>query len=221
MPAWLDHLVVQASHLPEDVMESLWARGMSSEQASEFRVGYLPTLPEGEYPEEFLAWFHDREDVLLFPLTTLVGSIGGVQVRYRDREKKGYSDFFVTKTEPCLFGLREAAPHIFDRREVILVEGCFDFFPVQRIWQHTIATLTATADNLLLRSLSRVVDKVGCFYDRDKGGERGYRGLREALPHLEVYRVEYPLSFQRKDPGELWEMYGEEWFTNYLKGKEI
>lgn len=219
MPAWLDKLIeVASSSLPEDVLEELWARGMSTEQAETFRVGYLPTLPAGDYPEEFVSWYHDREDALLFPLTTFAGQVRGLQVRYRDRAKKGYSDYFDTKSEPCLFGLREAASHIFAGREVVLVEGCFDFFPVQRVWPHTIATLTASADHLLLRSLSRVVDRVGCFYDRDKGGERGFRNLRESLP-LEVYRVEYPVGFSHKDPGELWETYGEDWFSNYLKGK--
>ena len=71
MPVWLDTLIkVASSSLPEDVLEELWARGMSTEQAETFRVGYLPTRPAGDYPEEFVSWYHDREDALLFPLTT-------------------------------------------------------------------------------------------------------------------------------------------------------
>lgn len=218
MPAWLDSLVVEAAaSMPEEVLEELWARGMSSEQADQFQVGYLHSLPDGDYPQEFIDWYHDRDDALLFPLTTFQGTIGGVQARYRDRARKGYSDYLFSKGEPCLFGLREAAPHVFKSRSAVVVEGCFDFFPTQRTIPYTIATLTAKVDSGLLRTLSRVVDRIGCFYDQDKGGKRGFWGLKtDAPPSVEVYRMEYPIEFPHKDPGELWEMYGEDWFARYL-----
>lgn len=216
---WLNELVATAAaNLPE-VEEDLWARGMSPDQGMSLQVGYLPSLPDGEYPDNFVRWFSNREDVYVFPLTTFRNTITGIQVRYRDRDKKGYSDFYVSKTEPSFFGLGLAAPHIFRTRSAIVVEGVFDFFPVHRFAPQTFATLTAATDSNLSRSLRRVVDNVTCFYDRDFPGKKGFFDLRESMQGIEVYRWEYPPTFTGKDPGEMWEQFGEDWFQEHMKGQ--
>jgi len=215
---WLEALV-QVAHasVEEEVLEGLWGRGVSTEQVNTFRIGYLARLPALEFPPEFLEWYLDREDVLVFPLTTFYGQVKGIQVRYQDREKKGYSDFFTTRTEPCLFGLREAAPHMLSTREVVLTEGVYDFCPVQRVIPQTISTLTAKVNKQLMRSLYRCVDRVVSFYDRDDSGVKGTKEVeRNAPPELKVYTMEYPLDFKGKDPGELWEAYGDDWYKRYL-----
>jgi hypothetical protein len=228
---WLNDLVEESqASLSEDVRETLCLRGVSDEQIDMYRIGYVGgDLPDSiGYPADFMKWWRGHQDKVtqsyFLPLTNWLGEVRGFQLRPVDRENKQYMDFFLDRAEPVLFGLREAAQAVWDTREVIIVEGAFDHLPVQRAAPNVISTLTANVSAPLVRSLKRFVDKVHVFYDNDKPG-------RDATEKFDLYHKSdfdinawgYPIGVKLsngklvKDPGDLWEAWGDVRLAAYIK----
>ena len=215
--------------MPDSIQESLWCRGVSDDQMALYRVGYVDRkLPEGvEYPNTFLEWSEEGaklKDSLVFPLTNWLGEVRGVQFRPARREDKGYRDFIVDKTQTVLFGLSQAAPHVWATGKVCLVEGVFDLFPVQRFAPHVITTLTARASDQLVRSLYRFVQRVQLMFDDDPPGKRGTnKFIQFHGPLFDTSVVEYPTGVVMangklaKDPGEIWEAWGDDRLSGFFR----
>lgn len=228
MVAWVETLVDYAQRgVDERVREALWTRGASDEQIDLFRVGYLnKELPPAEYPQEFLEWcWSGRKlvDCYLFPLTNPLGEIQGFQFRGVERAGGIYSDYLLTHAEPVFFGLGQAMLSIWDRGDVMPVEGVFDFFPTQRVASFTVATLTAKVSDVLLRTFKRIVKRTYLFYDNDAIGRKACATFsKEWGDVFEVRVLDYPLGVTSpsgktvKDPGELWEAWGDDRFNEYL-----
>lgn len=226
--AWLDELVSYAEgQLDDRVREALWSRGASDEQIALFKVGYLDrNLPDIELPKEFLKWSDGGAklvDGFVFPLTNTQGEIKGIQMRSVDRDKSGYMDFFLDRFEPVFFGLGQAMESVWSTESLVIVEGTFDFFPVQRFFPNSVPTLTANVSEIFVRTLRRLVRQVYSFYDNDPAGIKANRKLvEEHGSEFGVRVVEYPLVARPdgktiKDPGELWEAWGDERFEPFLR----
>jgi len=227
MTAWVETLVEYAQKgVDERVREALWSRGASDEQIDLLRVGYLDRkLPEAEYPEEFLEWCwkgRKLQDCYVFPLTNPLGEIQGFQFRGVEREGGIYSDYLLTHAEPVFFGLGQAMPSIWETESALPVEGVFDFFPTQRVVPFTIATLTAKVSDVLLRTFKRLVKRTYLFYDNDAIGRKACATFRKECGDLFEVRIpEYPVGLTLrgkpvKDPGDLWEAWGDDRFKPYL-----
>jgi DNA primase len=225
---WLDDLTTFShNQLPEEVREKLWARGVTDSQIDLYQIGYLnvelPTLEEGA--AGFLEWSRNGsklDEVYCFPLTNTQGQIKGLQFRHVDDERKGYTDYLPDPSEPCLFGLGQAVPHIWKNSSVWLVEGVFDLFPLQRQRANIVATLTAAASNQLVRVLRRLAVEVWLAWDSDSAGDRGAADFSKfhAKKFERIYRPKLPQvpvagkTRKSKDPGELWESLGEKGFAS-------
>jgi DNA primase len=188
-----------------------------------FKIGYLDRLlPEG-VPSDFLKWSQDGlklSDVFVLPLTNILGEIKGFQFRSVDRKRSGYMDYFLDRREAILFGLGQAAPHIWKSRSVFLVEGGFDLFPIQRAFPAVVATLTARTSIQSVRLFRRLVTKVWMGYDMDPPGRKGCEAFKsEHGSEFEVYTVQYPKvgGVQIKDPGDLWEAWGDVQMIPFIK----
>jgi DNA primase len=226
---WIDTLVAHcAAGLDERVREALSSRGVSDEQIDQFQLGYLDQqLPDVEYPRSFLEWSGagtKLDDVLVLPLTNTRGQLRGLQFRHVALDRKGYMDFIEDKTEPVLFGLGQAAPHIWEGRSVFLVEGAFDLFPVQRFYPASLATLTARVVDPFIRVLRRLVDEIWIGYDMDDTGQKAAKRFiqKHATEFKRVQsvvypRVEMPGGKLSKDPSDLWETWGDARFQSFLK----
>jgi DNA primase len=179
------------------------------------------------FPEEFRKKYKGTsllDDSYVLPLTNPAGETTGVQFRAVSRETKGYSDYFTSRLEPTLLGLGQAIPHIWETGKVCLVEGGFDLFPVQRVLPYTVPTLTAKVTELLARWLHRMVHTVILFYDNDSAGRAATSDfLKGYQDDFEIRVIEYPVGVrlmnQRpvKDPADLWEVWGDDKFSSYLK----
>jgi len=203
--------------------EALWGRGVSDEQISQYQLGYLNrALPEG-LPDHFVRWAMSGdklEDTFLLPLTTTLGEIRGFQLRHVERERGGYSDYFLDRREACLFGLHQAIPAVWASGAVYLVEGAFDLFPIQRVIPGVVATLTARTGPQTIRVLRRIVTRVWMGYDMDEPGRKGCEDFtREHGGEFQVYTVVYPKVNGKvvKDPGDLWEVWGDAQLAPFLK----
>lgn len=227
--SWADDLVVYAQgNLDERVQEALWCRGASPEQIIDFGLGYLNgVLPPG-MPAEFREWAHDGgklKDSYVLPLTNPLGVISGFQFRAVEKSNKGYLDYFLVRDEPVLFGLGQAVPHMWSTDSACVVEGAFDLFPVQRVLPFTVSTITAKITDQLLRWLTRLVRKVYLFYDADSTGRSACREfVREYHSDFDhLYIMEYPRGVITsngkfvKDPGDLWEAWGDDTLGSYIR----
>jgi DNA primase len=211
----------------ERVREALWARGVSDGQIQQFGVGHLgKTLPDVAYPKDFLDWSWNGkklEDCYVFPLTNTLGETKGVQFRSVEREKKTFADYFIDRSEPIMFGAPQAMPIVWEKESVFLVEGTFDFFPVQRVFPNTIATMTARVTEQLVRLLRRLVRDVYLLYDMDETGQRSAKKFSrqygdEFRAHVLQYpRVQMATGKMTKDPGDLWEIWGDDRLASYLR----
>jgi DNA primase len=157
------------------------------------------------------------DDSLVLPLTTPLGQIGGLQFRHVQQSRKGYTDFMAVKDEACLFGLSQAMPSVWEYGAILLVEGAFDFFPVQRHIPFATATLHAGISNAFWRVLRRVASQIYLAYDADKTGWDQSKKIseHERAQAFDVKIIRLPrvpikgtLKYT-KDPSELWETWGD------------
>jgi DNA primase len=226
---WYDDFVgITTKAMDQRVQEALYARGVTDAQIALYRLGYVDRkLPPLDYPPSFLSWCHRGEkldDSIVLPLTNTLGDIRGFQFRHVEQTRKGYSDFMLEKGEAVLFGLGQAMPYIWAKRRILLVEGGFDLFPMQRYFPETTATLTAHMLDSLVRILRRVgVKDMLLAYDNDKAGRSS---AEEVKKHYgDKFRVA-SFCFPRetmasgqltKDPSDLWETLGEVGFSEFLR----
>lgn len=228
MGGWIDELVeFSSSHLDDRVREALYARGVTDEQIQLYRLGYLDRqLPPLQNAKAFLEWSLNGaklDGVFVLPLTNALGDIKGLQFRHVDRGRSGYSDFFLDQDEPVLFGLAQAMPYVWETGTICLVEGCFDLLPLQRTFPGVVSTLTARAPDSFLRFLRRLVKKVWLVWDGDRTGRNGCAIFtRRFSDDFEIHTLNYPKVTKIsgglvKDPGELWEAWGEQRFSDYIR----
>lgn len=224
--------MVAAAHasLTTSDRESLWRRGVSDEQIDTFQMGILPgaMLPATvAAPPKFQAWWAVHRErfrnPLVFPLTSTLGSVHGLQFRDLDPKRKGYMDYFECKEEPALFGLAQAMPHVWVTDAVWLVEGVFDLCPVQRHVPNVISTLHAGVSNQLRRLLHRVARKLVVAYDMDSTGRKVSndmaRDLRDVFDVKVVCfpRVRLPTGNTTKDPNDLWSVWGDKPLGEFIE----
>lgn len=226
---WLEELVSYAQgNLTDQEREALWMRGVSDEQIASYRLGYLNQhLPPLTKAGHFLEWCRNGQkldSVFVIPLTNTLGQIKGVQFRHVDRTRSGYMDYFADKNEPVLFGLAQAMPSIWETGVVCIVEGAFDLFPVQRHCPNTVATLTAGVSKGFTAVLKRLCHEVWMLYDRDVPGQKASENFSKfhgsefkvVIVNLPVLTVPHTGKLA-KDPGEVWEVQGDEAFGVFMK----
>lgn len=226
---WTDDLIQFCSaQVSERAQTVLYGRGVTDEQIKLYQIGYINRrLPPLEGAEAFLEWSHrgeKLEDMFVLPLTTTLGVVKGFQFRHVDRERKGYTDFFLSQEEPVLFGLGQAMPHVWNTEQVLLVEGAFDLFPLQRHVPAIFATMTAKVTLPVVRLLRRLVRHVWLGYDMDaKGRKACFEFAREFGREFDTHIVAYPKIFKvgtkelLNDPGDLWEAWGDVRVREFVK----
>lgn len=220
---WLDALVSHAhAGLKVAAREHLCQRGVSDAQIDSFQMGCLhgAELPDTiEYPPRFRAWWTSHQaqfkNALVFPLTSTLGAIHGLQFRDLDPKTRGYLDYYEVKEEPAFFGLAQAMPSAWTSEEIWLVEGVFDLCPIQRHIPNSISTLHAGVSKSLARVLRRVARFLVVAYDMDSTGLTvAYDLAREMKGLFEVAIVKFPrvrlaTGVTVKDPNELWAAWGD------------
>jgi len=224
---WAEDLVNKAHESlleSPDTLEKLWARGASNDQIQSFSLGVLTEGLPCECDPAFVAWFKrgaPLEEAWVFPLTNTLGKVRGFQFRSTCPERKGYRTYLISKEEVALFGLAQTMSFIWASRQVFLVEGVFDVFPVQRVLPWVLPTLTANVGVDLFRLLKRFVEAVWIGYDADSSGRRGAKHVATMFRNVGIstHVVNFPAlpSAGVKDPSELWGAWGSPRFEQFLK----
>lgn len=230
--AWLEDFTAFAqSRVSDEIVDALNVRGVSDDQIRAFSIGYVnKEIPSLEYPESFLKWCHNGaklEDVYCFPLTNPIGEVRGFQFRPVQRELRGYSDFMLDSGDAIGFGLAQAMPHIWDRLSANLVEGVFDFFPIQRHRPETLATMGAHVPEPLVRTLVRMrCGRIVFGFDNDHTGRKTVEQFIKdhakqpfgpfTTLDLKYPKLPMPNGKTSKDPGDIWELGGDMKVAEFL-----
>jgi len=211
----------------------LAARGVTEQQVYDLGLGYIP---EDKWPPyidpskatEEESFFLDKSKKgyklrgkVLFPMTNAMGSLRGFQVRSPNPDVKDYWKFYDlhSDVDAIFFGLDRAMPHIWRTEEIVLVEGIFDLFPVQRVFPNAVCVGTARISDLQLKFLQRHVKHVRFMFDNDEYGEGAYRKFR--YEHSRDFQSVQNLSYLGKDPSESWARLGEAKFmAQFASGDE-
>lgn len=219
----------QAPH----AMQYLGSRGVTLDQAKELRLGYVPDDkwppyfdPKTASPEEI--YYLDKskngfrlKGKLMFPLTNAMGQLRGFQIRSPNSEVKDYWKFYGLKSDidALFFGTDAAMDYIWQTREVVLVEGIFDLFPVQRVFPNTLCTGTANLSERQKKFLLRYVDHVKVVFDNDEYGESFFSTFYRN--HREDFHSIQKIPYIGKDPSASWLRLGEDKFKAQFSDVEV
>ena len=208
------------SNLTEEIVESLNVRGVSDEQVEQFNIGYVNKKLPPDCPLDFTKQFHGGDKLshmYCFPLSNTIGQIKGFQFRPVNRAIRGYQDYVNQHGEPILFGLGQAMPHVWETGTITVVEGVFDLFPLQRHLGSTVACLSAHIPESMIRTMGRLCKKIILGFDNDPTGRRSsiefqreYKNKYEIVDLGAKYpKTPMPNGKVVKDPGDLWEVWGD------------
>jgi len=203
-----------------EAVDFLLSRGVSEEQIRQFRVGWSSRVVKISKDGNV---FYDGPRVntgyVLFPLTRLDQSPTGFITRAV--AEKEYYKWVAKSPGPWFFGTtRGCLEEIWRTKSVFLVEGAFDFFPLQRIYANTLCVSTANLSSQQYRFLERFVDKVFLYFDSDKTGQKSSDSIRKkAWNYFSTKSSPFKcivLSSKFKDIGEAWYEWGDTKLKNYI-----
>ena len=227
MPSFLDPMVDKWNlTLPMKQEDYLLERGATEEHIDQLQIGAI----SGTYNSyakgdklRFSRWSHGLKRLrgyLSFPLHNMEGEAVGLAVRHQ--VKKDYNKFTLddAKVSVYAFGLGMAMPHIWRTRTVWVVEGPFDWFPMQQVIPNVIATTTDALTWQQCIFVRRFCDTVVFCLDMDEAGIRGVQISKKRLglsytdedghqypartSGLHAVEVRYPF----KDPGDFYKEKG-------------
>lgn len=205
MYPWLDGLVADGErHLAEAVgltaMIYLRSRGVAPAEARAHRLGWYPlNYHVPACPVSFVPWQQGYlRQRLVFPITSTLNEPIGLQSRAL--ADKQYQIYYAGSRDVYapLFGLGQAADLMYEREQVVVVEGTFDYFAVRRAGvENVVALMTAKASLNVVRLLSRYCRRVFALLDMDTTGRDGITTLLHG--GFEVVAPVYPAH----DPADL------------------
>lgn len=200
--------------------EYLCGRGASEDQIDGLSLGsvfgaFTPTNDPDQVAFKKWSWGLKRiRDHISYPLTDQAGDVVGVLTG--DHIEKNYSKFTMSHATSTafLFGLPLAIQSIWDTKVVWLVEGVFDWFPLQRVIPNTVAITFDSPGWKQIQFVKRYADVVVLAIDQDEAGKKGVEIAKKRFgPDFDVRVAQYP----GKDPGEFWADRGEMDFKRHFQ----
>lgn len=194
-------------------IEYLRSRGITSETANYFEIGYAPHAPL------FNALCEHR---IVLPVKDTMGDYVAFVGRIIDKEdtrSKYWNSWESAEYQKgrILFGFADSFPQILAMSSVILVEGQFDFLT---LWQNGIRNVVACSGTSFTpvhaRLLARYADTVYVAFDADSAGEKGRLTAQTYLERLGVRVISVKL-LDGEDPDSFIKKYGAQEFLKYLQ----
>jgi DNA primase len=210
----------------ERALSYVQSRGVSPDQVHSFDLGYAPENFDPDIKssspdkKRFNDWISSSRrplsDRILLPVKDPLGHVVGIHTRTPSHSSKDYMKFYLqdSKASARFFGIGEAMKKIWKSRKVVICEGLFDLFPLQRNLKNTICTLTAKINERQLDFLKRFVDEVCVAFDNDEQGEKFYNNFKKYYQH-DFSRI-WRLKFKGKDVSECWSDLGEDQFQDLI-----
>ena len=189
------------------------SRGVSDQQIEQFRVGWSSRLP---LQKDGRVFYVDRENseqgFIIIPMFSFDGrAVGWIS---RSLTAKEYSKCTVETPEAVFMGVTPTALQaIWDTRQIYLVEGSFDFFPLQRLYPNTLCLTSANLSHAQDLFLDRFVNTVFLCLDSDK---KGMAAAHYIKGHKSVYKSYIISILPYKDVNDAWATLGEQRFSKYV-----
>jgi len=217
----------------DEAVGYLYSRGVKDEQILGLNLGYVPEVPDIKPDQsadckKFLEWsnyFRRLVGSVVLPVHDMVGNVVGLQCR--SIKEKQYCTFISNRAKhhPTYFGTSMAMDTVWATKTVFIVEGPFDWFPVQHVLPNTLCTLGVIVSNKQLEGITRVADTVVAVFDADDAAKEAYHGdgtprstkasLRYRTDKRGIMSAYTPLP-GANDPSALWDKIGEAAFKMRL-----
>jgi DNA primase len=216
--------------LTESAEGYLLGRGLTEQAIVDLEIGiWEPTsaAPMGDFRKRYEPAGQRIAGWLVCPLRDGRGGLLGFEARCMT--EKAVTEYKLPRAfwNPVFIGLSRAMPRIWDGADVWIGEGLFDMGALEHIVPDrdvTLAALTAKINLHHVRFLSRFVrGTVHLVFDRDAKGRKatvGYtndegkwrRGAIDSMERVGIRcrDVGYRCPPGCKDPGDIWEQYGDE-----------
>ncbi len=173
----------------------LETRGLTDDVITAHQIGWSsPSIEIGACSKEFADWFPRYWfERLVFPIKNALGQPIGLVTRPLPspdpEQKRTYQQFYAYADDryPYLYGLDQAIATIWETRQVVIVEGVFDYFAIRTVAPNTVAILTAGVPNGARRFFRRYVKRVWAVLDMDAPGRFGSYRLAGLVPPPETW----------------------------------
>lgn len=217
----LEYYYGQADPPSEKALDYLLSRGVGQEVIEHFGIKFFdkrPKIKESGRPDwkEFRAWATDGSLLrgkLAFPLWNSQKQLVGLALQALGKFKTKFLSHLAA-LEGIFYGLDKAIGSIWEKEEVFITEGLFDFYPLYRLFPNSLGILTANVSIKQITFFKRYVKRIFSLLDNDEAGEFGFVKLGEKLDKdIELIKIPY----LAKDLGQLWEKFGEEGFQKAIK----
>ena len=241
--AWYHELLLR-SPLAAPARDYLKGRGISSDVAKNWQMGYAPVAgaPMRQWAQRhkfgrdllleagLLAWSEDKGEAyprfrhrLMFPIRSENGEVIGFSGRLLDADAKAAKYLNSPETplfnkSKVLFGFDKARRAIAKAGQAIVCEGQIDTIMVHEAGFPNVVAGQGTAfTELHARALKRLADEIVLCYDSDNAGYKAAERAFQALaPHGLIVKVAaLPAG---EDPDSFIRSRGTEAFAELLKG---
>ncbi len=168
-------------------------------------LGLIRASPKDRQVPGSVGYFDLFRNRILFPLIDTRGKVCGFGGRAQGDDTPKYlnsSDSPVFQKSKLLFGIYQAAKHIREANEAILVEGYFDVVAMHAAgFTNTVATCGTALSLEHIEILSRFCEKIIILFDPDEAGQSAtIRSMELALAKGRIlYSVSLPSD---EDPDE-------------------
>lgn len=217
----LEYYYNQAEEPTERATDYLLSRGLSREEVKHFGIRFFdkrPKIKESGRPDwkEFKEWATDGsllQGKLVFPLWNSQEQLVALTLQSLGKFKTKFLSS-LADLEGVFYGLKFAIEAIWEKEEVFITEGVFDFHPLYRVFPNSLGILTANISAKQITFFKRYVKRIYSLLDNDKAGESGFVKLCENIgKEIEVIKIPY----LAKDLGQLWERNGDVGFQKALQ----
>ena len=222
LTAWLER-ALDFCALSEEGRDYLMGRGATPETIERWGIKVFDAAPE-PFPDErvheyYGPHFERFEGKLVFPLYNPSGRLIGIDTRSINAKDDDRYLLPEARWNPIWIGMPMAMDAVYEGREVIVVEGRYDVFPLYHVAEGraVIGSGTAHLSWKQLEFLRRWAGRVGrekggghvyLAYDRDNAGKVGVEdGLRD-LAKRRVKCSELKYGTPGDDPGTIWDRGG-------------
>jgi DNA primase len=204
-------------------IDYLKSRGVTENQMIKYSLGvsrlYPRLLENGSI--KYNTNDKNQDGVLIFPLVNINLDFVGYITR-SITGKSYYKWVNISKPGAFFFGLsQDNLENIWKDEKAIIVEGVFDFFPLERVSPYTVCFTTASVSEDQLSFMCRFLKSCFVCFDSDENGKKSTKKLKYTFTKEIIGgpKIIDMLKPPFKDIGEAWEKLGEEKFQKFFNDK--
>jgi DNA primase len=198
----------------------LRGRGVSDFQIDQFNIGLGYSNVKGDSKFNYV-FNGSLKNYIVVPLYNASGKLRGLETRTFDDTKK-YVQFYLDgwKEDAVCLGFPYTLESIWESETVFLVEGMFDFFPLQRIFPNVLSPLSAKVTPTQNRFLQRFCKNVVYMFDMDTKGDETSKDLisKSNIYGYKGYKS-HRFKFPAKDIGEMYDKMGYDRLKKFIESE--